>query len=475
MAGALAGCGEDGSTDLASLTPPDTPLYAEAVIRPDGDQAEAIESLAERVAGVADPGSTVPPLLDEFLAANGIEATYADDIEPWLGDRAAMFVSSFEATSPESSTPDFGVLVAVDDADAAREFLEGAADETQGAWEERSYEGTDYFSTAFGAAVGVVDDATLVLGTEAGFQVAVDSSAGESLADSSEYAERMDALSDDGLASVFFEPGATVEAILASENVEPEVARMWTPLLGGLLSEPIAATVSATPDSFSVDLAAVLDTNALLGADPSLLTELPGDSWLAIAVPELGPALDHGLDQLSSSGLPGARELERRVRADTGLDLSEDVLSWLGDTAGFLAGTSGSDFSAGVVAKTTDPAASKKLLDVLEQLPAVETGVAGDEVVAVRGSSVDEVLDPAQRLGDAPAFQAAIEALGDDLPPGLYLDLPSLFAVAEQGSDGDIDYDAIRPYTQAFASLIAGSTVEDGLVLSRFTVSLAAE
>ena len=47
--------------------------------------------------------------------------------------------------------------------------------------------------------------------------------------------------------------------------------------------------------------------------------------------------------------------------------------------------------------------------------------------------------------------------------------------MAEQGADGDVDYDTIRPYTEAFASLIAGSTVEDGLVLSRFTVTLAGE
>jgi hypothetical protein len=193
---------------------------------------------------------------------------------------------------------------------------------------------------------------------------------------------------------------------------------------------------------------------------------------LAIAIPKLGQALEHGLDQLTSSGLPGARELERQVRERTGLALA-DVFSWLGDTAAFVSGTEIARFSAGLIAETNDPAASTDVAAALERIPGVEAAVDGDSVVAVRGTTVDEALDPAERLGDAPGFAAATQALGDDFPPGFYLDLPSFFKVAEQGSDGDVDYDAIRPYTDAFASLVAGSRLDGDLVLSRFTVTLA--
>jgi hypothetical protein len=470
-AGVVAGCGDgDAAGDLASLAPPDAPLYAEATIRPEGDQADAVESFAERVGGVTDLGSIAVAQIDAMLAGDGVDATYADDIEPWLGDRAAVFVSSFEPTG-SGETPDFAALVEVDDAQAARGFLQELADQSTEQEEERSYEGSDYFTSAGGIAAGVVDDTALVLGTENAFRVTVDSSEGESLAESPEYIERADALPDDALASFFFEPAATVEAVIVSEGVDPEQARMWAPLLDGLLSKPIAGALTATPESVSVDLAAMLHPDVLLGADSSLLTELPGSSWFAIAVPELGQALDHALDQLLSSGLPGARALEQQVLERTGVKLG-DVFEWLGDAAAFVAGTERSQIRAGVIAETDDPPAARDVLRALERIAGVEAAVVGDTLVATRGATVDEVLEPAESLGDAPGFRTAAEALGDEFPPGFYLDLPSLFSVAEQGSDGDIDYDAIRPYTDALASLIGGSRVDGDLVLSRFTVLL---
>ena len=475
-ASALSGCGGDDqdAAALASLAPPDAPLFAEVVIRPDGDQAEAIESFAERAGGVSDPGESVTMLIDLFLAENGIDATYADGVEPWLGRHGAVFVSSFEPTNATGSFPDLALIAEVEDAEAAREFLQLLAEHGPDAGEERSYEGADYYVSEAGFVAGLIDDSAVVFGTENAFQVAVDSSEGESLAESPEYTDRVDALPDDALASIFVEPAAAIEAVIASEGLDPEQARMWAPLLDGLLSAPIATTLTATPETASVDLAAMLDANVLLGADPSLLSGLPGDSWFAIAVPELGQALEHSLDQLSSSGLPGAGELERQVREATGIELV-DVFSWLGDAAAFVAGTEETDFSAGLIAETSDPDASRDLLTALQRIPGVEAEVTGDRLVAARGTTVDDVLEPEATLGEAPGFESATEALGDDFPPGFYLDLPSFFKVAEQGSDGDVDYDAARPYTDAFASLIAGSRVEGDLVLSRFTVSLAGE
>ena len=236
---------------------------------------------------------------------------------------------------------------------------------------------------------------------------------------------------------------------------------------------------------------------------PSLLTDLPGGSWFALAVADLGPMLERNLDQLSSSGLPGAGEIERQVRERTGLDLGDDVFSWLDDAAAFVQGTGAPGFSAGLIAQTSDPEAPRALLEALQKLaeqssgfpssgppegaesgfsigiPGIgggaEAGVIGDQFVAVIGATAEQALEPSETLGDNPDFQAAATALGDDLAPGLYLDLPSFFAVAEQGSDGDIDYDEARPYIEAFASLVAGYRVDGDLALSRITVSLAGE
>jgi hypothetical protein len=67
-----------------------------------------------------------------------------------------------------------------------------------------------------------------------------------------------------------------------------------------------------------------------------------------------------------------------------------------------------------------------------------------------------------------------VAALGDDLAPVLYVELPSFLRVARMGdSDGSPDYAAIAPYVDELGSLIAGTRVEDGLAISRGTVTLA--
>jgi hypothetical protein len=57
-------------------------MYAEFVLRPEGDQAEAVESFAERVGGIDDPGAELVAGLDAVFADNDLDYTYANDVEP---------------------------------------------------------------------------------------------------------------------------------------------------------------------------------------------------------------------------------------------------------------------------------------------------------------------------------------------------------------------------------------------------------
>ena len=484
----IGGCGGgdgDGSEGLASLAPPDAPLFVETVIRPEGDQAEAIESFTERVGGISDPGAAVIAEVDRWLSENQLDATYADDLEPWLGTHGAVFVSSFKTSGATESSPDFAAMVEVEDADAASEFLDGIVGEDAAAEEQRSYEGNDYYTSEIGFTAGIVDESAFVFGTETAFKVAVDASQGESLAESEEYTDRIDELPDDALGSFFFEPAAAIEAAIVSEDLGPAEAQMIGPLLGGPLSQPIAATLTATPDSASVDIAAMVESVTALNVGSSLLTDLPGGSWFAIAVADLGPMLERNLDQLSSSGLPGAGEIERQVRERTGLDLGDDVFGWLDDAAAFVQGTGvtrfqrradrGDERSGGAAGAARGVADARRAIlrlhlqrstggrrvGLLDRAPRSRRRCRGRRdrrSVRRRDRRHRETGARARvrRSATTPTSRLRRPRSATTCAPGLYLDLPSFFAVAEQGSDGDIDYDEARRYIEAFASLVAG-------------------
>jgi hypothetical protein len=498
MLGSLpAGCGssEESSPGLAALAPPDVPLYAEATVRPEGDQADAVSSIVEKVAGSTDPLSQIPEELDAALADSGASIKYEDDIEPWLGQHAALFVRSFDNAAP-GGFPDLALLFEVEDADAARSFVEKAISSDPGDTVERTYAGDDYYaSPKEGLATGIVDD-TLVFGTEDSFKLAVDTSqGGQSLADSSDFEERMDSLPSDALGTVFLDPGPVLEAAIAAD-AGPEL-NMWRPLLAGPLSAPVAASLSATDDTASIDLATMVDGADAIADESPMVGDLPAGAWFAAAIPDLGPALERAADELEKSGLPGAGALPGELRDATGLDLGDDILSWLGGVAGFIEGTDEASLQIGVIAQADQADAPHQLLVALRVLaerqlgaptgpPAegtedgftiplarIQVGVTDSSLVGAFGTTIADVLSPETGLSDDDRYQDAVDALGSDVAPLLYTYLPSLFTVAELGGAGDDPgYEAARPYLGAFSYLIAGTHIDDGLAVSRVVVGL---
>ena len=268
IAGATTtGCGDGDGADLATLTPPDVPLYLELVVRPDGDQAEAITSFSERLAGISDPGERLAAAVDDQLAENDVELSYAEDVEPWLGEHAALFVRSFEAGPAAAATPDFALILEAADADAAGSFVDRVAELDPATARMRSHAGVDYYALGApdGAAIGLVENA-VVVGTEMSLRVAIDAADGQSLAESDEHAARAAALGEDLLATASLDPAAVLEAATTSGDVARADLRPVEPLLDGPLSEPIAIGLSATPETATADFVAmVLDPEQPLG------------------------------------------------------------------------------------------------------------------------------------------------------------------------------------------------------------------
>ena len=82
---------------------------------------------------------------------------------------------------------------------------------------------------------------------------------------------------------------------------------------------------------------------------------------------------------LFAAELGGRDAIEQQLKQATGLDLQEDVISWMGDWGLFVRGTTLEDLSGGLIIETTDEAASKRAIDAVARL-ARQAASGGEKV-----------------------------------------------------------------------------------------------
>ena len=158
----VAACGSSDSDDSAdagpdpiTLAPADVPFYAQMVVRPEGDLKDDLNSAVGKLTGDDDPGAQIIDEINSSLAED-TDLTYEDDIEPWLGSRAGVFVSGFQFDTEE---PDVALVVATTDTDAAQGFVDASIEESGDSTSDETYEGVSYkLDSDDGTAIGIVDD-----------------------------------------------------------------------------------------------------------------------------------------------------------------------------------------------------------------------------------------------------------------------------------------------------------------------------
>jgi hypothetical protein len=486
------GCGGAQSDELASIAPPNAPAYFESVVRPEGEQRDAIDSLASRVGGIDDPGGAIVRQLDAQLAQSGTDATYESDIAPWLGERAAVFFRSFDGEPPP-----FAVAFETTDNSAAQDFLDKVVGSAAGT-KHVSYRGLDYLEDPTGTyASGIVGD-VLVYGTLVAFKAAVDASSGASLADSSAFDDGTSALPDDNVA-LGYADGRQAAQRLAGTPINPLQTGALKAAIDTLVSGPVTFAVSATPDTASLDLSLPTGIPGQLhGGD--LVGQAPANAWFAVGVQDLGGVLGNALHAADALQLPA---IEDRIKRLTGVD-PNDLVSWMQDGYGYIAGTSKRTISIGGVARSSDTAASSKAIEALrnrfqqdadarlgpphirgaedgfsatapESPQAIDVARVGDQVVAALGPGKpgEEALHPRQPLVGDPSFKAGEDALGRDFEPTAFVSLAPFFVVAQKGGSGnDPDYRVAQPYLQKLDYLIAGTAGAGDRSIVRFVVGV---
>lgn len=502
--------------DAVALVPADAVAYGNIFLDPSMDQKRAIEDLLEKFpeAPNADEArNKLVDLLDEGLAE--IDMNFDDDIDPWLGNQVAGWAQipeDLEAAGAleGSDAPPAAFLIESDDDDAALQFVEDASANSDEELADESYEGADYkLNEEESLAAGVLDG-FLVIGTEEGFKAVVDVSGGDdNLADSESYTDATDDLIEDRLATFYFDDAAFAEAL--EESGAPPGAMEFGSfgMIGGSLA-PTAGALFVESDKVvfeSTTAPGDEDGEAIPEISDGLLPDVPGDSWGAFGIPDLGTALEELYDTLieafAEEGMGNPEELDAQFEAQTGLNLREDLLAWMGDAGLFVSGTDPLSASGGLVVESTDPATSSATVDQLAALlqqqgiptepfsaggaegfaveipaPGVTERVvvlAGDRVAIAYGEDAAvAALESSDPLSESEAFQTATEGLGDGFTASGYFDVDAMQELAEAaGASQYPEYEEdVEPWLDPFTYVTFGAREDGGRLVQRLVIGI---
>lgn len=492
---AVAGCGGDGDGDgggdPASIAPATAPVWVEGSIRPEGALKENTEAAIETVSGIEDPGDQIVARLNDAL--EGDDLSYEQDIEPWLGERAGIYITGFEG-----DVEDGAAIIETTDEGAAEDFLATAAEGEEGI-KEKEYEGVSYRVDDDGFAGGIVEG-FLVFGDETAFKETVDASGGESLADSEEFSSTIEDAPEESLVDVYVSVEEFAKAVQA--DLDPETVGFFRSAIGEVSGK--TALASLIPDATKLELD--FSTNATGGVEPGDTTpvfdQLPADAWAAIAVPGIGEQLRKAVDQAEAAGLPRALLEQQLTRFN--INLESDILRWPKDLALFVSGTDLSSLAGALLITSSDPSASQNAVRRLTEfvrfrargagVKILEGGVgvevrdpeelgpkplqlraAGDKVVLGYGEQATQqtLQGGGAKLSTSPTFEEATATLGEGIDPTGYVAVGPVLELAESlGAGIDPDYEQAKPFLQRISYVVFGAGVEDELATAKFIVGL---
>jgi len=497
----LAGCGgeDSSSSDLAGLAPPKSVVYVEGTVRPSGELKSNVDAIAKQVAGVDNLGDFVVEELESSASDDGEPVDYAKEIEPWLGERAAVTFQRLE----DDDLSDPIIAVQSTDTEATQSFIDDQAADSDEPYEDASYEGVDYkFGGSDENAIGVVDDLLLFTKGEQDFKAAVDAADGESLADEAGFERAISAASKGSLADVYVDVGGLIDQ--SGDGIDPQ-AREALQNAGIDPSEATAvASILPGADQVEVELSSDLGgQEAPTGDASALLGSLPSTSFAAIAVSGFGEQLQEAVDTLDEEGIPGSvppNQLKKGLK-QVGIDL-DALTGSLQDAGAFAVGNSESRVGGALVLTTED----SKATNSISKLGLLLRGAGVPGITALKGKASgfsvrDEELGdkplvvaaegkriaigyglPAtlsglsaasgKTLSDNPAYGDAVAALGET-PISGFADGAAALRLADSLVPASEDgFEEAKRYLRNIAFLAFGSASEDELATARLIVGL---
>jgi hypothetical protein len=563
IASVCSGCGSSHSTgtnaDPASAIPGSAPLYANAIVRPEGSLKNSAHAAAETLTHRADPYLR---LLQALQTPGSPPLDFNRDIAPWLGPQAGVFLSSLgsadEASvgqlvsvlgqallggSSTTSAFPFGtrspttgagggqgaIVLDTSNLARARSFVNTQA-ERAGA-HPASYRNISYKVSSGDVAFGVLDR-FVVIGSESGLRSVIDTTLGApSLRQSPSYGQLLASAPAGALAHVYANPAAEAGGAGGPGASSVRSARPGAPGLVGVLAGTRPTNVSFVPQPNSITLDADSLTSApaateqtrtgssgglssSLAEGAGALGELPGESWLAVGLGNVGTTLAadvrglHSLVSLAGSLTGSTSETPTAAGLSVG-GLLEGILtplgilgansaqartdfqSWMSSAGIFASGTNLLELRVAVVIASTDPARSRAAVGKLgEQLrkpgvtvtpvsvPGTEAAIAvklpglpvvlyiaagpnasGQSrfVIGLGEPSVIDALKPPNTLSGSSTLAGASGLLGEGIQPSLTVNVATLLALVEAfGLAANPPLSKVVPYLHAVPAIAGG-------------------
>jgi hypothetical protein len=503
--GVAAGCGSSSGSSgsgLTAMVPREALAYFEVTLRPSGAARDDALAAAGKLLNSPDPAARIRGLLQQGFAKADPPVNYARDIDPWLGDRAALWVGTPGASG---TNPPVGAIVTLRDEDLARKKL-GVLAAKDGKPVKRSVDGEDYevYPGSNPAAVAF-RDGELLVGTEPAVRRMLTLADDASLAAGSAYRQATSVLDATRLATIYIDSKRLLDYSMRSN---PQAARQFAPLRRLIDSDalrPAVGELTADATSIAVEFiakgaragtGALSPLSDLTGA--TLLKSLPADSWAAMGVPKLGLTLKTSFNQIAG-GFGGAA-VRAQIQQRTGLDLDRDVFSWMGDVGFFARGSSPTSIDGGVVIKVTDRARAASAfgkfvglarIHGLDPKPTRIAGAAsafavrmphapkpivlargGDRMVLAFGvDAAAQGIVPDRRLEQGPSYAKAAVALGNGFTPSMLFSFPPIVSLVDASGDTSRGWSQARQYLQNLAVLALGTKVDGDTARSRFALA----
>jgi hypothetical protein len=574
----LAGCGSahtsGTSADPASLVPASALLYLGATVRPDGALRTDALATAGALTHQTDPYLR---LLSALQTPGSPTLDFGRDVAPWLGAQAGIFLSSTDSSgklltllqqgllgsSATASTWPFGTkggaqgAIVLDTRDVAKASSFIASQAKHAGAQTASYRGVSYYSSPSSDAAFAIVDHLVAIGSEAGVHGVIDSSlGGASLARAAGYTKLLAVAPSGALAHLYSNPatgdapGSTTTGTSRStgpssgggvsrSNSASGLSSLLT-LLAGTREANISfipSTTSLALDADTLSSSSAKQTGGLLSAGAigaQTLSELPGETWLAVGLGEVGTALGPDVQSIgsllslggSSAGAAGSPEsatsggftvkgvLEGIVTPLNALsansaEAKRAFQSWMGPAGLFAGGTGVVNLRAAIVIASRNPsgshAAVAKLATMLNEnesssaqpvsIPGADAAISArvsglpveldiangraangqtEFVIGLGEASVEDALHPSSTLSGSAALSTGAATLSEGIQPSLTVDFPEFLGLLEGvGLSEDPSITGLLPDLRTLSTLAGGGhSLGDGVERTRIVATL---